>query len=351
MADRCYSNGLSSFNPFQSPSHTFSQCSAYLGRVLEAEYCTCSSQLKHLFDEISKPHSLSVGKSQQSFHITTFDDWCPLNILMEIISSSTIRCTSQTFISSSIDISPFSYPVYEEFVFIDGTSRTSSLQEFISSLLLSFQAAFHGSSLELSWNTKESSKNIGLKVLKDKNNTFDVASVPDFLCNIPMESWLNLEPEITISRSINDMGGNSEKESNEQPSSLQYNKIAFSDYIMSERELAYFSKGKREKSFRCCFDSESPICILKVNGNVVGEVGICNFSKKQRAVKTEDHFGYAAIFRTDILASAILQIDDIRLFWSRDQTYQTHLWQSMVCHCVEYFGHFLLEILGILYEA
>ena len=332
MVDSCYIRGLGLFNPFESSVHAFSRCSVGLVKLLEAENSLGSYQARNTFCDNGKPNHMSNGREQCMPYITTCDSWCPSEILMEIKCTSKIRCTSQVFVSSSINISPFSYPIYEEFVFLDGTSQFASLKEFISNLKLSFQTMFQGCSLDMHWVTGRSNKSGTLQLSEIRNESYDATLVPDFLCNIPMESWLSLEPDITISRNIAVVDHNSKNDNVDQTSSLHYDKVAFSDYIMSKRELTYFSKEKREKSFLCCLENDLPICILKINGIIVGEAGVCKWPENERKEnRNEKQFDYVAVFRTDLLSLAILQIDDIRLFWSRDNDFQTHLRQSMVC--------------------
>ena len=331
--DGFYLDALNSFNPFKSIRHTFSQCSSRLRNMFQAECRSSSFEVMQKSEEDEK-----TPINQQKAHITTFDDWNPLEILMEAASTSKMQCISQIFVSSSINISPFCYPVYEEFAFLDGTSRFLTLKEFVSNLQLSFQLAFEGYSLNASWNTENVTENSEYEVVDNKTGIFDVALVPNFLNDLPMESWLNLEPEVTISRNINDLDLDSKQKNSDQAFSVQYTKIDFSNHTMSDRELKYFDKEKQELSLSRCFDNDWSICTLMVNNIAVGKAGIC-CSKKGVGTNARKHIDFMAIFRTDLLSLAILQLNDVRLFWSIDESYQERLRQCMVCLFTQLLFH------------
>ena len=325
-----YLDALNSFNPFKSHWHTFSQCSSRLRNMFEAEYRSPSFETNCQVEEDGKTPTFSDGINQQKSHIPTFGDWNPLEVLLEATCKSEMHYISQIFVSSSIDVSPYCYPVYEEFAFLDGTSRFLTLKEFICYLQLSFELAFEGCSLQVSWNTVQISEDSGYEIVDKGTGAFDVSLVPNFLNDLPMDSWLNLKPEVTISSNINDLDFDSRQKGSEQASSVQYTKIDFSSHTMNDRELKYFAKEKQELSFSCCFDNDWPTCTLKVNDITVGSAGICG-SKKGKGTDAKNHIDFMAVFRTDLLSLAILQVNDIRLFWSIDESYQERLRQCMVC--------------------
>ena len=328
MVDDYFLHGLDLFNPFQLSWHPFHACSTLLRSIFVAANTKNQSELQ--------PHSPINGSCKQDNYIQTCNTWSPLDRLTDAQRSSKIEWTSQIFVDSVVEISPFTYPVYEECIFVDSTAQFISVQEFVARLKLSFEGTFQSCILDVSiQNDKiKGITSIPEYEINSESKGFDCQAVPYFLMDIPIESWLNLKPEATVSHRIEGLSFKSTKVDNEQTSSVEYERIDFDNYAMSERELRYFAKEHRQKSFCCFVDDCLPSCTFKVNGMTVGKAGVLKLANKNEEDETnpsKNRCNYIAIFRTDLLSSALLQTDDLRLFWNTDETYLANLKQCLVC--------------------
>lgn len=321
------------FNPFEILWHPFAYCSILLRKMFSKEEAACENVSVLHCRQCRKPSDFLLdGKCIKKCINDANGEYNILDAVMRVMSNSKVHSVCRIFADSTAEITPFSYPIYQEVVFFDATQRFLSIQEHIVNIEKSFQDTFDKHcDIILQRNSNKINRNSFGFCMNNKETKYDASKVPNFLNDIQMDSWLNFNPDVTISQEANNLSFGSKLEGG-FCASLQYKNVNFKDYILSQRERNYFSCNKKEKSFCSILDSNSPIFDIFVNDMCIGKSGVLNIpGANARSDLCETSPVYVTVFRTDLVSLAMLQTDDIRLFWVKDESYLTGLSNCLVC--------------------
>ena len=240
---------------------------------------------------------------------------------------------SETFIDSTVEISPYSYPVYKEVVLTASSKKFRSLDEFVNEIKQRMTHQFDNCSFktcQVNTTKQRYLENAVFLGNSSVNNpaAFDASTTPNFLADIQMKSWLKLKPEVTVTREEKMDFNATSKGSN----AVQYEKIDFDDYDLGKQELAYFDIKKKQLSYKQFFNDSSDVYGISVNDVLIAEC--CTINKFSSSEPMTEPCGKAASFiaviRLDHLSMCLLGIDDVRLLWSRDEAHLQSLTDCLV---------------------
>eukprot|EP00794_Sanderia_malayensis_P007194 gene7194-8000_t len=273
-----------------------------------------------------------VSQEQDSIKLFSNHSWNPKESLINnIINTKNPLCFTETFINPTIDISPNSYPIYKEFVVTIPEKHFESLNAFAQHVMRFIEAiSTHLSCHQRKCSDVNSSEAYHLNSQSGMNAVYDPSSVANFLHDINMNAWLHLQPEITITKEENmDFTVKSQDDSKREPA-LKYCNVQYKDYNLSEREARYFSNDKHQLSYSCAFEKIDAVDIL-IHDLVVARLGVVKVKAQDNNGKeivqdaTAQRREYVVVFHVDQMCMKLLQVEDIRHFWSTDYSYMKKL--------------------------
>lgn len=320
-ADNFYKSELDQYNPFRIHSHPFVAACNTLFNCLDAVF---KVQSRVTDEEV-------LGCSEQWYSLLDFtfpNDRDQSRLFM-----------SETFIDSTVEVSPYSYPVYKEVVLTAPGKQFRSMHDFVSEIKQLMLDHCGKCSIETYQMNTTEKRDWGSSALVEhsvNNSTaYDASTTPNFLADIKMKSWLQLKPEVTVTREEK-MDFNATTRGSD---TVQYEQICFDDYDLSERELVYFDLKGRQLTYKKFFNDSSDVYGISVNGVLIAECCTILDKFSSSEPKTEaccTTGSFIAVIRIDLLSLALLGIDDVRLFWSRDEAYLRSLTDCLVSRLIIY---------------
>ena len=315
-ADNLYKSDLNQYNPFRICWHPFVAVSDTLFNCLGAVFKIQS----RVTDKIVLGCS---GKWSPLLSSSFSNDKDESSLLL-----------SETFIDSTVEVSPCSYPVYKEVVLTTSSKQFRSLDEFINEIKRRIIEQFDNCSFKTFQMNATKQRYLESSVLLEHlsvNNpaAFDASTTPNFLADIQMKSWLKLKPEVTVTREEKMDFNATSKGSN----AVQYETINFDDYELGKQELAYFDIKKKQFSYKQFFNDSSDVYGISINDVLIGECCtiINEFSSSEPMTEPcGTAASFIAVIRLDHLSMGLLGIDDVRLLWSKDEAHLQSLTDCLV---------------------